>query len=293
MKKENVFLKKKVYLITIAIIVVVIFVISFGMNQAPKAENSSKMDKITSFEPKNNPMEKPGDPSLNDLSTEAPSFSENSNIEENINKTSPPVQDIKEGRSFQSSTDTDFSKVDPNMPKNILDKIKTTYESAKERLTDDPYAFGPNMEKAGALYSVREYEKAVIIYKKLGELKPENFISFRALGGAYVALKKYPEAEQAYLVAIKNDLTELQSYMALADIYTNSLKGDKDKIQKFYEDGIRNLGSNGYSLIKSYATYLESIGEYTKSIDQWRIVSKEFPDDQAVKEKITELENKL
>ncbi len=194
---------------------------------------------------------------------------------------------------FQKSTDTDFSKADPNMPEEVLNKLKESYNSAKKILKENQYDLNANIIKANILYQTKEYEKAIVIYEKLGELNPGDYLSFKSLGDVYYTQKEYKKAEEAYLTAIKNNPRNPNVYSQLSEIYEYHLRGDAEKIEKFYQDGIENLGSNRFNLIQSYASYLENIGEYKKSIEQWKIIFEQFPDNQPIKDKIKELETKL
>ena len=195
--------------------------------------------------------------------------------------------------SFQELTNTDFSNIDPNMPEEVLNKLKENYSNVQEKLEEDQFDYDANMIKANILYQIKEYDKAVIVYQKLGELNSGDYASFKSLGDVYYAQKKYEEAEQAYLMAIKNNAFNPNVYSQLSDIYTYHLKDNKEGIKKFYENGIEKLGVNRFNLIQSYASYLESIGETENSIEQWKIISEEFPDNQPIKDKIIELEGKL
>ena len=194
---------------------------------------------------------------------------------------------------FQKSTDTDFSNVDLNMPEEVLNRLKENYNNAQEKLKEDQYDHEANIIKANVLYQIKEYEKAIIIYKKLGELNPSDYLSFKSLGDVYYAQKEYEKSEEAYLTAIKNNPYNPNVYSQVSELYRYHLTDNEDKAKKFYEEGIEKLGSNRFNLIQSYADYLEDIEEYQNSIEQWKIVSEEFSDNQAIKDKIKELENKL
>jgi len=194
--------------------------------------------------------------------------------------------------SFQELSDTDFSNVDPNMPDEVLESIKNNYNNAQEVLNNDQYNLEANMRKANTLYQVKEYDKAIIIYQKMGELNPNNSASFKALGDVYYAQMNYEQAESMYLTAIKNAPGAPEAYSQLAEIYRYHLNGDEEKIKKFFEDGIGKLGINRYSLIQTYASYLEDIGDLENAIAQWKAVSMDFPDNQEIRDRIVELEEK-
>lgn len=206
---------------------------------------------------------------------------------------SPSLNGEEPEANFQELSDTDFSSADPNMSEEALNKQKKQYNQAAEKLKEDPFDFEANMQKAGVLYFLNEYEKAIIIYEKLGELRPKNFLSFKGLGDSLSQIHRFAEAEESYLKTLENNSYEYNTYMALAEIYRYHLKDDKVKITKFYEDGIKNLGENRFGLIQSYASQLEEWGEYNKALAEWKIVSEEFPDNSPIKDKIKEIENKL
>jgi len=192
---------------------------------------------------------------------------------------------------FQVLSNTNFSDVDPNMPEEILNMQKEKYNTAMEKLVNDPFDFEANINKASVLYALNEFEKAILIYKKMGEIKPKNFLSFKGLGDCYAKLKNYPEAEKSYLKTLENNPHELNTCLALAEIYRYHLKDDQDKILKFYENSIKNLGDNRFNLIQTYAEQLEEWGYFNKALEQWEIVLEEFPDNEPIKSKVKKLKS--
>jgi len=206
-----------------------------------------------------------------------------------------PKSEIKapEELDWQKLTEADFSKADLAMPKDVLDRIRENYEKAQEKLEKNPYDYEANMQKAAALYALKEYGKAEIIYKKLSELYPDKYLPFKSLGDVYTQEKRYKEAEAYYLKAIEKNPYNPQNYESLADIYRYHLKGDRLKIEKFYQNGIKKLGNNRFPLVQSYASYLEDIGETEKALEQWKILAEEFPSNQSIKEKVRELESEV
>ncbi|TRZ77484.1 hypothetical protein D4R87_02665 [bacterium] len=192
---------------------------------------------------------------------------------------------------FQTLSDIDFSSVDQNIPKEILNKQQERYAKAIDKLENSPLDFEANMEKASVLYSFNEFEKAILIYEKMGEIKPKNFLSPKGMGDCYSKLKRYPEAEEAYLKTLENNTHELNTYLALAEIYRYHLKDDQSKILKFYENGIKNLGDNKFNLVQTYAEQLEEWGYFNKALEQWEIVLEEFPDNEPIKSKVKKLKS--
>jgi len=195
--------------------------------------------------------------------------------------------------NFQELSNTDFSNVDSEMPEESLDNIKEVYFDIQEKLEIDPLDYDANIVKANILYRTKEYDKAILVYQKLAELNPDDYATYKSMGDVYYAQKKYEEAESAYLTALKNNAHNPTVYSQLAELYKHHLTDDNNGIKKFFEDGIENLGVNRFNLIQAYADYLEYIGEIENSITQWKIVSAEFPDNQPIKDRITELESRL
>jgi len=178
---------------------------------------------------------------------------------------------------LQTSSDIDFADFAESVPENILDKQKEKYNNAIEKLKEDPNDFEANMQKASVLYFLNEYEKAIIVYQKLAKLRPKSYLPFKGLGDCYSQIKDYAEAEKAYLKTIENNPYQSTYYISLAEIYRYHLKDNREKIEEFYQKGIKKLGSNRFNLIQAYASQLEEWGEDKKALEQWKLVLENFP----------------
>lgn len=197
---------------------------------------------------------------------------------------------------FQKSTDTDFASV-PNrdLDSGDLEKLKAKYDKAEQVLSGNGYDLEANLVKADVLFTMQEDAKAETIYKKLQELYPSDARAFERLGEIYSSQKRYEDAQQLFSKAINKDPKNLDAYLRLAMVYraTNKEKDQKDMVDKFYQDGIQNLGDDKLMLVDEYASFLERAGEYNKAIEQLNILLANSPDDQDIKDRIAELQAKL
>lgn len=194
---------------------------------------------------------------------------------------------------FRKSTKVDFSVEHPEISAESLESMKEDYTRAEEILAKDAYNFDANMTKAEILFQTGDYEKALIVYEKLAKLNSSDSRPFKAMGDVYFNQGKYDEAESMYLTAIEKDAHNLKAYKQLSEIYRYYKKDDKAKIEKFYQDGINNLGDDKFAIVQSYAYYLEDIGEYERAIEQLKHILIVFPDEEETKNKIAELQVKL
>lgn len=198
---------------------------------------------------------------------------------------------------FQKTTNTDFSAVSSDIDMEDLGDMKDEYNKAKEVLAKDEYNLDANISKADILSRTGEYDKATVIYEKMAKMYPSDARAFNRLGAVYAYQKKYTEAENSFLTAIKLQPQDAATYIELANLYlaTKEESTNREKVTRFYEEGIKALadGKDNMVLVETYAKSLERVGDYAKAIEKWNVVLAASPDDQFIKDKIAELQSQL
>jgi len=81
--------------------------------------------------------------------------------------------------------------------------------------------------------SVREIDRAIQLFGKYVNLKPDTSASYENLAGAYVRKRMYTEGIAAYLKAIEKDPSLTHLLFRIAQLY--EFKGDKQSARGYYE----------------------------------------------------------
>ena len=113
--------------------------------------------------------------------------------------------------------------------KSFIDQIKIN----KDDLSKNPDKYkkiAATMDMGLQWYNLREWDLAVKWWKRGLNIEPNNEIGWTNLGNAYVEMKDYSEAEDAYENAMEYARKgEAGGCLALADLYKYSYTDKKDK----------------------------------------------------------------
>ncbi len=198
----------------------------------------------------------------------------------------------KEKQDFVKSTTPNFVSVaNTDLDEGDLERLRGEYGGLESNLSKNGYDLEANLKKAEILHVMQEYDKAHAVYMKMTQLYPEDSRAFKGMGDIYFTKRDYVASEAPYLNAIKLDPANVDAYGQLARAYRYFEK-DNGEIGKFYEDGITALGDNSEVLVNLYAKHLERIGDYSKAIEEWKIISAKYPDDVDIQNQILDLEAK-
>lgn len=125
--------------------------------------------------------------------------------------------------------------------KNILLRVLSDFEKETENV-EDLKAIAYNYQ------AINEYNKAILTYKKIINLKPNNKQSFRDLGNAYLATKQYDQFWFTYNYYLQkgfkitdNDISAIMSSEIMA-VYDLDYETNRKKIQ--INDPTKNLISD-------------------------------------------------
>ncbi len=136
------------------------------------------------------------------------------------------------------------------------------------------------------------FEKSLAVYRRGAEyFGAKNILFYWNAGKLAEELERYDEAEKYYLKSIKLGESYAEGYQYLAELYQYKLKSPKEKILAVYEEGIKKL-FNAASLIQGRASYLRSIGDYEAALKDYELLAQNFPNSQAFKDVVKELEAK-
>src|SRR3989344_1582590 len=192
------------------------------------------------------------------------------------------VQDKQEKNLFE------FKPQCPDLTEEQIASLKERFDKVKEFLAKTPDHMGGWMEVGLIRKGLCDYQGAADVWTYVGEIRPENSLSFANLGDLYTHfLVDYPKAEAAYLRAIENekhDVNYFRNFFELYYYYTEK----KHLAEKVLLDGL-NYNPNSQDLMTLLASYYRDNGNKEKAIEYFNKVLKLNPDNEAVKRELERL----
>ncbi len=195
-----------------------------------------------------------------------------------------------------------FENKDKKLSPDVLppEEFKTRFEAdlvtARQYIIDEEAKEAGNeyqgyMGVANILRSLGQYEEAEQAYFDMIEKFPDDELIYHNLGVLYEDMHQYLEAAKAYSTSIAKKPEELIAYMKLADLYVK-YSSQPDKAKEVYLKALEATNNNP-EILKAFASYLETVEKnLPEALLYWQEVLKANPDNQAVKERVEELENK-
>lgn len=173
-----------------------------------------------------------------------------------------------------------------NKAKNMEAKIKQKPEEAGYYME-----LGLNWKSLGETSNIKEFlYRSLAVYevgtKKFGQ---KNILFYLNAGNLAEQLGNYAKAESYFKKAIEISSADETGYIELADLYSYKMKKSEIEVVKVYESGMKVL-MNPASLIYARGSYLRRIGDYKNALEDYKVLSQNFPDHQGYKEIVSELE---
>lgn len=109
--------------------------------------------------------------------------------------------------------------------------------------------------------TIGDYEGARQAWEYGSAIRTKNSLSFRNLGDLYhYYLKDYPKAEQNLKQSIKNDPSDIGTYRALVDLYTQSYTEKLSEVPTVLTAGLK-ANPEQYDLFIMMASYYKGAGD--------------------------------
>lgn len=160
-----------------------------------------------------------------------------------------------------------------------------------EEAKEDGNEYQGYMGVANSLRALGDYQAAEQAYFDMIEKFPDDELIYHNLGVLYEDMHQYLEAAKAYSTSIAKKPEELIAYMKLADLYVK-YSSQPAKAKEVYLKALEAT-NNHPEMLKAYASYLENTEKnLPEALLYWQEVLKAYPDNQAVKERVKELESK-
>lgn len=134
--------------------------------------------------------------------------------------------------------------------------------------------------------SLKSYERGI---KKFGQ---KNILFYLNGGKLAERLENFDKAERYYKKAMEISSADESGYLYLVDLYSYKMNRPKDEVLKIFEDGIKKMVVST-PLIAGRAAYLRRIGEFAMALDDYKLLSQAFPNNQGYEDVIQELEQAI
>lgn len=151
-------------------------------------------------------------------------------------------------------------------------------------ISDIQLALGIDAEELGAFGKSYMYYQAVIARDS------RNPSAWAHLGSLYESMALYGDAASAWRQSIELDPSNAIVYDRLADLNENHFK-DTEKAGGLYVEGLVRAG-NPSGLMRSYAQFLERIGEKGTAKLYWKALADKDPRDTDAQHHLQSLEGK-
>ena len=151
------------------------------------------------------------------------------------------------------------------------------YPPLKEFLAKTPDHMGGWMEVGLIRKGLCDYQGAADVWTYVGEIRPENSLSFANLGDLHTHfLVDYPKAEAAYLRAIENEKHDVNYFRNFFELYYYSYTEKKHLAEKVLLDGL-NYNPDSHDLMTLLASYYRDNGNKEKAIEYtYEFLAKEL-----------------
>ncbi len=156
-------------------------------------------------------------------------------------------------------------------------RLQTDIDDKKKMYAEKPDIWETWIAIGGLKYSLNDYDGAIEAYKKSLAITPNNILGLRNIAEVYrLGIKDYKQAASYYRLAIKNNFSDPDLYIQLAQISQYQLK-DNSAAEKTIMEGMVKLG-NDRSLLGALINFYESTGNRPKYEETVRRLRAAFPD---------------
>lgn len=172
-----------------------------------------------------------------------------------------------------------------------LPGVSSPTEDSTASSTIDDYnslmAKGLEYKAKGDAGDSDNYDRAIEAFLEVIKISEEKYwLPFLNLGSTYRAAGNFTEAEKAFARAMEiSGGGEITVYQAKIDSWRIDPSKTPGDIKDLYEEAIEKV-LDKTNLIKGYAGYLRDRGDNKEAIEQFKILSEMFPENNAYKEEI-------
>ncbi len=120
-------------------------------------------------------------------------------------------------------------------------------------------------------------QSAIYLFKASKE-ESDRALPLLKLGELFTKAGLYDRAEKYFEKAISNEPQIVQNHIALLNLYIQKMSVGAGKVQSVFNNA-RNETGDDIEILRLYADWLESNGEYIRAIDILKFISRKDPED--------------
>lgn len=163
-------------------------------------------------------------------------------------------------------------------------KIFSKKQQGDTSVTDDALELAIRYEKLGAYWKAKQSLSHIL------KRESANAQAWMHLSRIFEGLTLYSDAAEAWRTTIELDPKNPSNYARLAYVLDRRFN-DSFSANGVYVEGLVRSG-NTPELMRSYALFLERIGEKNAALLYWRALFEKEPQDTSIQDRIRELEKR-
>lgn len=182
--------------------------------------------------------------------------------------------------------------------------VKLFSESQKEEIYRSLQNYGKSVRENPDFFAgwlqlgllkkvIGDFEGARDAWEYAGVIRPQNDVSFANLGELYWRyLHLYLQSEINFKISIKNNPSNVGTYVSLSDVYYYSLKEKYDLADDILLQGIA-VNPQSVDLPRALGRLYERMGQYALALEWWSNVLTAEPENKEVASVIESLKKKI
>lgn len=181
------------------------------------------------------------------------------------------------------TSNEDLVQLDPG----FIEKTNQDIVAIKKLIDETPDDSSLWRSLGISYYSLGDYEKAKKAFEQAILVNPADHLAYGALGDVSRDMGDMVVAEDNYKKALARGPVFVENYVKLADFYKSQERWAE--VEQVYLQGIQNTDRS--FVMKQYALFLESKGNFPGALDYWRLALPKEPENaKLIQEEIARLE---
>lgn len=159
-------------------------------------------------------------------------------------------------------------------------------------IAKDPKRVGQYLELAVVEKALGNSDAAVAALVRAGQIAPTNYLVFANLGMLYMEKGMNKEAEIVFARAIRYGPKDVVNYVQYVEFLQYRYPERRADILATFAQGLQEMPGE-VELLRARATYYRDVGDDVHALLDWKAVLAKEPKNDAVREEIRALEQRL
>jgi len=186
-----------------------------------------------------------------------------------------------------------FNAKNQNLSQADIQIYREKFDEAQEKIQKDPSNINYWLYMAIIKNGINDYEGAYDILSYANQKWPDNFTVLYNLADLYANFLNQPvKAEEIYKSLIEKRPADINSRLALADLYRYRIPGKEGEYENVLLAGLKVLPNDG-NLIGPLALYYRQTNQIDKAIEYYEKLVQIAPNNETAKEDLAELKRQV